>query len=103
VKVVYSSQAANDLWQIERHYAERVSLDLSQRLAERIKSKLERLVARHPRVGRLRPEFGQETRSVAAPPYVIFYRPEGQRIYVLRILHGHRDIQPPLMSLLLAS
>lgn len=98
----YDAQAANDLEQIERHYAERADAAIAEKFTERITSTLERLITQNPSAGRLRPELGPKVRSFPVLPYVVFYRIEGRRVYVLRIIHGHRDIRPPLASLLTA-
>jgi toxin ParE1/3/4 len=102
MKPQYNEQAANDLQQIERHYAERADAVVAENLIDRITSTLERLIARNPGAGRCRPELGPHIRSFPVLPYVVFYRVEGRRIFVLRIIHGHRDIRPPLASLLTA-
>jgi plasmid stabilization system protein ParE len=41
-------------------------------------------------------------RSFPVLPYIVFYGADGSGIHVIRILYGHRDIHPPLVSLLLA-
>jgi plasmid stabilization system protein ParE len=76
VKIEYTAEAVGDLDHISQHYAERAGTEVAQRLVRR-------------------------TRSFPVLPYVIFYRTAGKRI-VQRVLHGHRDIHPPLVSLLLA-
>ena len=50
------------------------------------------LLAAHPRLGRARPELAPELRSLALPPYVIFYRPLADGIELIRVIHGARDI-----------
>jgi toxin ParE1/3/4 len=102
VRIDYSREAVDDLEQIERYYAERASVEIAQEFILRVRTTLQALIARNPRIGRLRPEFGVETRSFPVLPFVIFYRIVGQRVYVRRILHGHRDVRPPLASLLVA-
>ncbi len=99
----YGPRATDDLDQIERHLSDHASEKIAEQLLNRLAETLERLIARNPRVGRLRPEFGPAIRSFPVLPYVVFYRIGVGHIYVVRILHGHRDIQPPLMSLLVAS
>lgn len=63
---------------------------------------LRHAIARNPRAGRLRQDLGPDIRSFPVLPYVVFYRIKRGRIDVVRILHGHRDIRPPLGSLLAA-
>lgn len=44
----------------------------------------------YPRLGRLRPEFGVDVRSLAVESYVIYYRVENE-LLIARVLHGRRD------------
>jgi toxin ParE1/3/4 len=48
------------------------------------------LLAEQPRMGRLRPEFGEGVRSFTVENYVVYYRHEGN-VLVARVLHGRRD------------
>jgi plasmid stabilization system protein ParE len=102
MRIEYTPEAAGDLDHISQHYTERAGTEVAQQLVRRIVSTLERLIARNPHAGRQRRELGLETRSFPVLPYVIFYRTAGKKVVVQRILHGHRDIHPPLVSLLLA-
>lgn len=102
MKPMYDAQAANDLEQIERYYAERADAAVAGEFVDRIATTLEHVIARNPHAGRPRPELGPQVRSFPVLPYVVFYKVEGSRIFVLRIIHGHRDIRPPLASLLTA-
>jgi toxin ParE1/3/4 len=102
LRVAYTAPARNDLDDIWRYYAERVGADAAEQFTLRIMTTLERLLTRNPRIGRRRPEFGFDIRSFPVSPYVVFYRVEGPHVQVVRILHGHRDIRPPLASLLVA-
>jgi toxin ParE1/3/4 len=55
-------------------------------------------LAKHPMIGRARPELAPDLRSFPHRQYVIFYRrsiPQG--VEVVRVLHGARDI-PPLFE-----
>lgn len=56
-----------------------------------------RRIASAPAIGRARPEFGMDMRSLSVSPYVIVYRIEKPgRVIVVRIVHGARDL-PRLM------
>ncbi len=46
--------------------------------------------AQFPETGQLREEIAPGLRSFVVRPYVIFFRPDGESILVLRILHGRR-------------
>jgi plasmid stabilization system protein ParE len=52
------------------------------------------VVATAPYIGRERPDFSGNPRSIVVRPYVIFYKPfaEGDGIHVWRVLHGARNI-----------
>jgi toxin ParE1/3/4 len=101
-RIEYEPEAISDLAQIWEWLAERSSLQSADRFRVRFEETLKRIVAKHYRAGRLRPELGEGIRSYPFPPYVVFYRVAGRSVQVLRVLHGHRDIREPLMSLLTA-
>ena len=50
------------------------------------------MLARHPEIGRLRPELAPDLRSFAVRNYIIFYRPIDDGIEVARVLRGSRDL-----------
>lgn len=100
--VRYTAGADDDIVNIKRYYAESAGTDVAEALTNQIVVTLEKLVSHHPRVGRARPELGFGVRSFPVLPYVVFYRVRGGRIHVVRVLHGRRNIQRPLASLLLA-
>ena len=53
-----------------------------------------RLLARHPGIGELRPEFlSGDCRSFSFGNYVIFFRPVRRGIEVVRVLRGERDMR----------
>ncbi len=88
--LVNSSQAETDLLQI--------GLQLSvhgYQVAERALSLIEQRceVLRHfPYGGEACTTFGHNMRWFPAGNYVIFYRPEHDRIQVVRVLDGRRDL-----------
>jgi toxin ParE1/3/4 len=101
VTIKYDASAIEDLRQIWRYYAENAGPESSERFLRRIMSTLEGMITKHPHVGRRRLELGTDIRSFPIVPYVVFYRADRRTLYIIRILHGHRDIHPPLASLLL--
>ena len=84
-----STLAEQDLEEIWSYVAEDASPATADRLIDAIIERLE-LLAEQPRIGRLRPEFGEGVRSLAVESYVIYYRHEGE-VFVARVLHGRRD------------
>jgi toxin ParE1/3/4 len=65
--------------------------DAADRLLDRF-DKLFRLLASQPLVGKSVQEFAPHLRFVPIGNYLIFYRPTQERIEIVRILHGARDI-----------
>jgi toxin ParE1/3/4 len=98
----YSRKASRDLAQIWQYYLETGGIDVAHDMILKIRNTIQRTLGRFPRSGRLRTEFGPGVRSYPVPPYVVFYVTGERGMYVLRLLHGHRDIRAPLMSLLTA-
>ena len=71
-----SALAERDLEEIWSYVAEDASPATADRLIDAIIDRFE-LLAEQPRMGRLRPEFGEGVRSFAVENYVIYYRHEG--------------------------
>ncbi len=91
-RVRVSRLAEEDLVGIWKYIADDNPLAATETL-ELIGSKF-RLLARHPDIGRNRPDLQRELQSYPVGNYVIFFlptkRPKG--IDVVRVLEGHRDI-----------
>jgi toxin ParE1/3/4 len=91
-----TEQARADLDQLWDYIAERNEA-AADRLLDNI-LKAARLHASFPQMGRQRDELAPDLRSFVVSPYVVFYRPAGDTIEVLRVLHGHRDIDTIMKS-----
>ena len=100
-RLEFLGAAIADLEHLWAYHAERNGPEFAQEISERIQGTIHRVIGEHPHVGRLRPEFGG-LRSYPIVPNVVFYRIEPARIVIVRILHGHRDLQEPILSLLTA-
>ncbi|MBV8155687.1 MAG: type II toxin-antitoxin system RelE/ParE family toxin [Candidatus Eremiobacteraeota bacterium] len=100
-QTTYAGQARIDLVRIWQYIASSHGPAPADSVVRRIGAAMRDVIQKHPNVGRSRPEFGN-VRSYPVVPYVVFYRVDSQRVEVLRIVHGHRDIREPLMSLLAA-
>ena len=100
--IEYSPQAEADANSIFLDSFERFGQNRAGALIARLEETLRKTIGAFPNAGRTRPELGADVRSFPIVPYVAFYRIVGKRIEILRILHGHRDIKDPLLSLLLA-
>lgn len=84
-----SSLAEQDLDEIWLHVAEDASPSTADRLIDDIIDRFN-LLAEKPRMGRLRPEFGEGVRSFTVENHVIYYRHESE-VLIARVLHGRRD------------
>ena len=55
------------------------------------------LLSEQPAIGARRPKLGRGVRISVIAPYLFLYRPEGDAVTVLRILHGRRKITAALV------
>lgn len=84
-----SALAEQDLEEIWSDVAEDASPNTADRLIDAIIDRFE-LLSEQPRMGRLRPEFGEGVRSFTVENHVIYYRHD-KDVLIARILHGRRD------------
>ena len=85
-----SSEALRELDEIiatikadNKSAAEKWSLDVREKLAT---------LARHPRIGRIRPDLLPDTHMFPFGDYLIFYDIDQDGITVLHVAHARRDI-----------
>ena len=95
-RVIRSNKARQDLVDILTN-ARRDSIRAADRLADAIKTRC-RLLAQQPMIGRDRSDLAPGLRSVVVDKYLIFYRPTGNGIEVVRVLHGARNIDPSMFQ-----
>ena len=93
-RAIWSSPAQRDLAELDRFYRER-DPRAATRMAEAAVA-AGRLLAANPLLGSPVPERRIRKWRVARTPYLIFYRPEGEGIRILRLLHHARDWQHQL-------
>jgi toxin ParE1/3/4 len=62
------------------------------RWIDRLEGECQKL-AGMPGMGRRREELGRDLRSFVAGRYLIFYRDHPDRLEIVRVLHGARDIE----------
>lgn len=86
----FSAQARADLNAILA-YVGRSNPGYAPDFVARIERRCDR-VARHPTIGRQRPEIGTEIRSLCVGRYVVFYRIIDAGIEIIRVLSGERDL-----------
>lgn len=83
--------AREDLREIVE-YISRDSTTYAAATAGRIVAAVERL-RRHPKLGRIVPEYEDETiRELIVGSYRVVYRFRGQRIGIIAVVHGSRDL-----------
>ena len=51
------------------------------------------LLKNSPQIGRMRPELGDDLRSLPHAEHVVFYMVWKDMVHIVRVLHGSRDIQ----------
>ena len=90
-RVALSPQAEIDLLDIASYIAAE-NLGAADEFAHEIDDKFS-LLSTQPEMGRRRPELSRELRSFSVKSYVIFYDPTPDGIFVVRVLHGARDIE----------
>jgi len=77
-----------------------IAADNPNRAASFVDEMLEacRLVAAHPRIGRLREDLGPGVRVHVHQKRNIAYRDHGDRVVVIRVVHGSADLADALKS-----
>lgn len=63
----------------------------ADRFVERLKSHFETL-AENPFVGELRTDLAEGVRQSSVGGYVVLHRPTDDRIEIVRVIHGARDL-----------
>lgn len=86
----YTSAAWDDLTEIMEYIAAD-NLTAADRWVERIQHRC-KLIAQHPEMGQLCPEFGDRIRSVSIGRYVIFHRLTNDTLEIVRIIAGDQNI-----------
>lgn len=86
-----AAAAAEDLQEIWAYVAER-DTEAANRLVKEITKKFA-LLRDYPHAGREQPKLLLNLRSYAVKGYLIFYQPFEDRVEILRVLHGARDIE----------
>jgi toxin ParE1/3/4 len=99
----FHAKARSDFDEIWTYVAYERGMAVADRLLDGIYDALVRVVLQQPGSGRKRPEFGDGIRSYPIVPYVAFYQASRNRVTILRIIHGRRDIKRPLMSLIVTA
>jgi len=89
-RIILAPAAETDAAEIWAYIAQD-SPDAADRLLNRFDA-LFRLLVSQPFLGKSIEELASNLRFVPAGSYLIFYRPVKDRVEIVRILHGARDI-----------
>jgi toxin ParE1/3/4 len=96
-QVVWTEPALNDLDAI----ADYIALDnpeAAKQLVQRVFKHVEQL-AEHPRIGSKPQELkGWRYRQIVEPPCRVFYRQDGDRVYILYVMRGERLFRPSTLG-----
>lgn len=90
MKVRVSGKARAELLNIYRYMAER-NPTAAESMLQDIDAKLRQL-SHFPFMGRERPEFAPNLRSVLIRTYLVFYIVDKQEIVIMRIVDGRMDL-----------
>ncbi|MCH7623905.1 MAG: type II toxin-antitoxin system RelE/ParE family toxin [Nitrospinae bacterium] len=90
----YLAQARDDLIHIKRYIArESGSQSTAIQYTEKIREQCRKLADLPGKMGRLRPELGENLRSFPYGNYVIFFMYNDDCLEIVTIIEGHRDIE----------
>lgn len=92
-RLVYLCSVRQDLLDVLTYVAkESGSVAVAQGFVAQLRGRCRALASKPGTLGRARPELHPEIRSLAHKGYVIFFRYVEDRLEVVNILEGHRDI-----------
>ncbi len=95
VSIRFAESAITDLEAIGDWYADQGVPDVGDRLIRQIITRIE-VLADHPAMGRIVPEFGQPfLRELIQPPFRIVYRNEPNLVRVVRVWRSERLLMLP--------
>jgi toxin ParE1/3/4 len=93
--ISFADSALGDLAGIQEWYAAEGVPEIGDRLVAEIFQRVE-VLADHPDIGRIVPEFGQSfLRELIHPPFRIVYRRESKRVRVVRVWRSERLLRLP--------
>jgi plasmid stabilization system protein ParE len=90
--IAISPRADEDKLEIFVWVTHQSGLEAALAANARIDAAIER-IGEHPGIGRLREEYTGGVRSLAERPWVVFYRVHADRVDIVRVLDGRRDLR----------
>ena len=91
IRVWRHPKAQDDLLEIWLYIA-KDNVSAADRLLDRIASKCARL-ADFPEIGPAREDIGRDVRALTVGNYLVLYRASKERVDVVRVVHGARDLR----------
>lgn len=92
-RIVLSKAAEADLDSVKHYLVERAGTNVARRVISEIRAQI-RVLARNPHAGHIRQDLtSRPLRFWSVYSYLIVYDPGAQPVEVLRILHGHRNLE----------
>jgi len=91
-RVIWSPEALDDIDRLWEYYAGRAGRMTADKLLREVASVVATIDG-FPLAGRSRDEIRTGLRSLAASPHVVFYRLNGDRPEIVRVLDGRQDIE----------
>lgn len=94
-EISFAESALGDLAGIQTWYAEEGTPEVGERFVGEIFERVE-VLAEHPEIGRVVPEFGQLfLRELIQPPFRIVYRREARWVRIVRVWRSERLLRLP--------
>jgi toxin ParE1/3/4 len=94
-KISFAESALGDLAGIQAWYTQEGVPEVGDRFVAEIFERVE-VLAEHPDIGRVVPEFGQSfLRKLIHPPFRIVYRREARRVRIVRVWRSERLLRLP--------
>jgi toxin ParE1/3/4 len=90
VKVLWTDSAIADV-RAARQYIARDNAHAAKRVAGKIMSTAQALLAEHPYIGRAGRVDGTRELIVSSTPYIIAYHVVGAAVEVLRVVHSSKE------------
>ena len=98
LRIVWSTDADNDLAQIWNYLAREASIARADDQIRKIEAAC-RLLSEWPLAGHSRETIIPGMRTIVAAPYVVFYRVNDTIAQIVRVLDGRRDIDAILSNM----
>lgn len=87
----YSPNAERNLEDIENYITDKADAETADGVVDKILDRCDQLTDM-PRAGKARAEIADGVRSVTSGNYVVYYRIHIDKVEILRVWHGSRDI-----------